>query len=100
MPRWRRCSRSGVQGVVFGGMRCLGEEDEGMAGLAVQRAPAAQLASPEGRRVQSAVVLGVPLVLPWAEKAAGRPSVQTLAQTQVRQTRTVQANVRVQVMIP
>ena len=81
-------------------MRCLGEEDEVMGGLAVQKDPAAQLASPEERRVQSAVVLEVPLLLPWTETAAGHPSVQTLAQTQVRQTMTVQANVRVQVMIP
>ena len=81
-------------------MRCPDEEGEEMAGLAVQKDPAARLASPEERRVQSAVVLGVPLVLPWAETAVAHLSVQTLAQTQVRQRMTVQANVRVQVMTP
>ena len=71
-----------------------------MAGLAVQKDPAERLASPEERRVQSALVLEVLLTLPWAGTVAGHPSVQTLARTRVLQTMTVQANVRDQVMIP
>ena len=86
--------------MVFAVMRCPDEEGEEMAGLAVQKDPAEQLAIPVGRRERSALVLEVLLALPWAGTVAGHPSVQTLARTRVLQTMTVQANVRVQVMIP